>query len=86
MDRDTFITLYCNKSQKIPINDVDNLILEYLVEMGKEESKSRVFIETLKMRNSLIYSSIFINVLAYYKNKFNICILKSKDGIVLQIS
>lgn len=86
MDRSTFITLYCNKSQKILNSDVDNLILEYLVEMGKEESKSRVFIETLKMRNSLLYASIFINVLAYYKNKFNICVLKSKDGIVLQTS
>lgn len=84
MDRKTFMDLHYNKTQQSSIEDIDNLIVEWCVEAGKEEYQSRVFVEVLK-RQWLIYSSIYSFVLEYYKRKFNICTLRSKDGTILQI-
>ena len=72
MDKQTIIDLTLAKPYD------GDLIFEYCIEMGKEES------ETIKFINLLIftpyYNYCFKHALDYYQKKFNIILLHDKNG------
>lgn len=75
MDKETVIELTLGKP------DNKGLIFEYCIEMGKDELETSKFIAVLVM--SPYYMDCFMYALDYYQRKFNICILRNKDGRII---
>lgn len=76
MDREAIIALIMGGP------DNAGLLFEYCIEMGKEETKTFKFLTMLVM--TPYYKRCFNYALDYYQRKFNICILRSKDGRIVK--
>lgn len=75
MDKETVIALTKGESDKT------GLIFEYCIEMGKEGLEASKFLAELIL--SPYYDCCFNYALDYYQRKFNICILRDKEGRII---
>lgn len=75
MDKETIIALTMGEP------DTKGLIFEYCLEMGKEELETSKFLAVLML--SPYYDWCFNYALEYYQRKFNICILRNKEGRII---
>ena len=86
MDKEFIINiLKCLNSNQLQINDVTILLTDYcVVEHNKSVTDTNNFISII-LNNPIIISTYVSIALDYYKRKFNICELYSKEGKLLQI-
>lgn len=86
MDKEFIINLLkCLNSNQLQINDVTILLTDYcIVEHNKSVTATNNFISII-LNNPIIVSTYISIALDYYKRKFNICELYSKEGKLLQI-
>ena len=86
MDKEFIINLLkCLNSNQLQINDVTILLTDYcVVEHNKPVIDTNKFISII-LSNPIIISTYVSIALDYYKRKFNICELYSKEGKLLQI-
>lgn len=86
MDKEFIINLLkCLNSNQLQINDVTILLTDYcVVEHNKSVTDTNNFISII-LNNPIIISTYVSIALDYYKRKFNICELYSKEGKLLQI-
>lgn len=75
MDKETIIALTMGEP------DTKGLIFEYCLEMGKEDLETSKFLAVLML--SPYYDWCFNYALEYYQRKFNICILRNKEGRII---
>lgn len=78
MDKETIIALTKGEGDKL------KLICDYCSEMGKEDMDISKFIMALMMSPSHL-EWCFHYALDYYQRKFNICILYSKEGRIINV-
>lgn len=86
MDKEFIINLLkCLNSNQLQINDVTILLTDYcVVEHNKSVTDTNKFMSII-LSNPII-TSTYVNIaLGYYKRKFNIYELYSKEGKLLQI-
>lgn len=86
MDKEFIINLLkCLNSNQLQTNDVTILLTDYcVVEHNKSVTDTNKFISII-LSNPII-TSTYVNIaLDYYKRKFNIYELYSKEGKLLQI-
>ena len=76
LDRDTIINITLGKS------DTD-IIYEYCIEMGKDKDKSYEFSSFVSF--TPFYKYCFNYALDYYQRKFNVCILRDKEGKIINV-
>lgn len=76
MDREAIIALILGAPDNV------GLLFEYCIEMGKKETETSKFLEILVM--TPYYRQCFNYALNYYQRKFNICILRNKDGRIIK--
>ena len=86
MDKEFIINLLkCLNSNQLQINDVTILLTDYcVVEHNKSVTDTNKFISII-LSNPIIISTYINIALDYYKRKFNIYELYSKEGKLLQI-
>lgn len=86
MDKEFIIdVLNCLKSGQLPIDKVTKVLTEYcILEHNKSVTDTNNFIKAI-ISNPIIISHHINIALDYYNRKFNIGILYSKDGELLQI-
>ena len=86
MDKEFIINLLkCLNSNQLQINDVTILLTDYCVaEHNKPVTATNKFISII-LSNPIIISTYVNTALDYYKRKFNIYELYSKEGKLLQI-
>lgn len=75
MDKETIIALTLGEPDK------KGLVYEYCIEMGKEELETSKFLAVLIL--SPYYHWCFNYALDYYQRKFNVCIIRNKDGRII---
>lgn len=76
MDKETIVALTLGRGNRT------GLIMDYCLEMGKEEPNVSKFIAYL-LDNLYLHDWCFLYALEYYQRKFNICILYSKEGRII---
>ena len=86
MDKEFIINvLKCLNSNQLQTNDVTILLTDYcVVEHNKSVTDTNNFISII-LSNPIIMSTYVNTALDYYKRKFNIYELYSKEGKLLQI-
>ena len=86
MDKEFIINLLkCLNSKQLQVNDVTILLTDYcVVEHNKSVTDTNKFMSII-LSNPIIMSTYVSIALDYYKRKFNICELYSKEGKLLQI-
>ena len=86
MDKEFIINLLkCLDSNQLQINDVTILLTDYCVVVhNKSVTDTNKFISII-LSNPIIISTYVNTALDYYKRKFNIYELYSKEGKLLQI-
>ena len=86
MDKEFIINLLkCLNSNQLQINDVTILLTDYcVVEHNKSVTDTNKFMSII-LSNPIIISTYVNIALDYYKRKFNIYELYSKEGKLLQI-
>lgn len=86
MDKEFIINLLkCLNSNQLQINDVTILLTDYcVVEHNKSVTDTNKFMSII-LSNPIITSTCVNIALDYYKRKFNIYELYSKEGKLLQI-
>lgn len=86
MDKEFIIDiLNCLESSQIPTDKVIKVLTDYcVIEHNKSVIDTSNFINAI-ISNPIIISHYIDIVLDYYKRKFNISVLYSKEGKLLQI-
>ena len=86
MDKEFIIdVLNCLKSNRLPIDKVTKVLTDYcILEHNKSVTDTSNFINAI-ISNPIIISHYIDIALDYYKRKFNISVLYSKEGKLLQI-
>lgn len=79
MDKETIIALTKGTGDKA------NCIYEYCEEMGKDKMDISKFLMALMMAPIPYFDYCFQYALDYYQRKFNICILYSKEGRIINV-
>ena len=89
MDKEFIINiLKCLNSNHLQTNDVTILLTDYcVVEHNKSVTDTNNFIRILtnSFNNRILLFNCIQTALNYYKKKFNVCELYSKEGNLLQI-
>lgn len=77
MDKETVIALTMGYPDKT------GLVFEYCLEMGKDELLTSQFLAILIL--TPYYRECFQYALEYYQRKFNLCLLRDKEGRIIKV-
>lgn len=79
MDKQTIIDITKNNNIKLEV------IYDYCIENGKDEIKTSALITALIRLPTIMWMDWYNVALEYYRRKFNICILRDKNGKIIHV-